>query len=275
MLEVRVLNPQDIAGYRSKAVKISSQESPDASPVGLRLVGVLPCAVFAPKAPKSSSLAAQRQSSAPYTITKSQIPFTTSSSTVLTANTSSELGTGVTGSNTISSNSTPTTCHCSSSNSAVASTAAVNNSQSKAGTLNLPPPLPPVPPRPPRVPLPIFAAANLASIRPLPSSVQSSSSSCSPLGAATTVHHHHYNTAPPPPPPVPPTAAALNPMLLVPFSVPAGLGTPTIAASHHPGSGGYTANLGKVSVVVACFARNMLDYKSRDSRSVVCVTGIS
>lgn len=218
------------------------------------MVGVLPCAVFAPKAPKSSSLVAQRQSTAPYTtIAKSQIPYTASpSTTTVTADTSSELAIGVT---VNSSSNTTTTCHCSSSNS---TTAAVNNSPSKAGSLNLPPPLPPVPPRPPRVPLPIFAAANLASIRPLPSSSSvQSSASCSPLGAATvaatTVHHHHYNTAPlPPPPPVPPTAAtALNPMLLVPFSVPAaGLGAPTLAATnHHPAvGGGYAASLGKVSV---------------------------
>lgn len=212
--------------------------------MGLRLVGVLPCAVFAPKAPKSSSLAAQRQSTAPYSITKSQAntQSPTSSSTV-TTNTSSESVTGATGNNNTTS--TTATCHCSSSNIAAAVASAVNNSQSKAGTLNLPPPLPPVPPRPPRVPLPIFAAANLASIRPLPvqSSSSCSSSSVTPVGAATTVHHHHYNTAPPPPP-VPPTAA-LNPMLLVPFSVPAGLGTTTIP-TNHPGSG-YTGNLGKVS----------------------------
>lgn len=56
-----------------KSLNITSQTRPDASPVGLRLVGLLPCAVWASKAPKPSSAALQQVRAAPYTIPSSSV----------------------------------------------------------------------------------------------------------------------------------------------------------------------------------------------------------
>lgn len=51
-------------------VKITSQTQPDASPsVGLRLVGLLPCAVWSPKIPKPTIGQIQRVQATPYTVT--------------------------------------------------------------------------------------------------------------------------------------------------------------------------------------------------------------
>lgn len=48
--------------FSKTVLNISSQANPDASPVGLRLVGlpVIPCAVWTPKAPKPTSLQLRR-----------------------------------------------------------------------------------------------------------------------------------------------------------------------------------------------------------------------
>lgn len=53
-----------------KSLKISSNATPDASPVGLRFVGLLPCAVWAPKAPKPTISSANTpiRFPAPYTV---------------------------------------------------------------------------------------------------------------------------------------------------------------------------------------------------------------
>lgn len=52
-------------------LKITSQTQPDASPsaVGLRLVGLLPCAVWSPKIPKPTIGQIQRVQASPYTVT--------------------------------------------------------------------------------------------------------------------------------------------------------------------------------------------------------------
>lgn len=50
------------------ALKITSQAQPDASPVGLRLVGLLPCAVWTPKVPKPRIAGQARTSTTPYPI---------------------------------------------------------------------------------------------------------------------------------------------------------------------------------------------------------------
>lgn len=51
-----------------KRLKISSQAQPDASPLGLRLVGLLPCAVWAPKSTKLTLTSHARSNSAPYSV---------------------------------------------------------------------------------------------------------------------------------------------------------------------------------------------------------------
>lgn len=51
-----------------KRLKISSQAQPDASPLGLRLVGLLPCAVWAPKSTKLNLTSHARSNSVPYTV---------------------------------------------------------------------------------------------------------------------------------------------------------------------------------------------------------------
>lgn len=54
----------------SSGVNITSQTQPDASPsVGLRLVGLLPCAVWSPKIPKPTIGQLQRVQATPYTVT--------------------------------------------------------------------------------------------------------------------------------------------------------------------------------------------------------------
>lgn len=52
--------------FNLKSIKISSQTQPEASPVGLRLVGLLPCAVWTPKIPKPTVASQARITSAPY-----------------------------------------------------------------------------------------------------------------------------------------------------------------------------------------------------------------
>lgn len=65
--EKRRVLPKHFCQRFISEIKITSQTHPDASPVGLRLVGLLPCAVWSPKIPKPTIAGQARVQSLPYT----------------------------------------------------------------------------------------------------------------------------------------------------------------------------------------------------------------
>lgn len=66
-------------------LKISSQTHPDASPCGLRLVGLLPCAVWTPKVQKPTIAGQVRAQSVPYPISSSAIASRTTNPSIPTS----------------------------------------------------------------------------------------------------------------------------------------------------------------------------------------------